>query len=264
MLSAHLIDVPGREPRMHRAVALPEDDARLLDGVGLEATPDLVRIPHHHLIEGHAHFVGGVAAKMLVGQEENLLASVPCPLQRRRRIRRGADHAAMLAAEGLNRRGGVDVGDGNDGGVAEHLLQIGPALFELIRRGHVGHRTAGGEIGQDHLLVRAAQDVGTLGHEVHAAKHDELGVGMLAHLAGKLVGIADVVGELDHFVALIVVTEDHQAAAEGRFGRGNAAVHFLVGKAEIAFGQRLPLGNIRLLVVGQQRDQHRRLLDITR
>ena len=139
---------------------------------------------------------------------------------------------------------------------AEHLLEIGPALLELIRRGHVGHRAAGGEIGQDHLLMRAAEHVGALGHEVHAAEDDELGVGMLADLAGELVGVADVVGELDHFVALIVVTEDHQAAAERRLGRGDAAVHLLVGQAEIALGQRLPLGDVLLLVFGQQRNQH--------
>ena len=59
-----------------------------------------------------------------------------------------------------------------------------------------------------------AQHVGALGHEVHAAEDDELGVGMPADFAGELVGVADVVGELDHLVALVVVAEDHQPAAE--------------------------------------------------
>ena len=62
---------------------------------------------------------------------------------------------------------------------AEHLLEIAPAHLELIGIGHVGHRAAGGEVRQDHLLMRRAQHVGALGHEVHAAEHDELGVGML-------------------------------------------------------------------------------------
>ena len=36
-----------------------------------------------------------------------------------------------------------------------HLLEIAPAQFELIGSRHVGHRTAGGEVGQDHLLMSA-------------------------------------------------------------------------------------------------------------
>ena len=75
-------------------------------------------------------------------------------LQRRRGIRRRADDAAVLAAEGFDRRGGVDVGDGNDAGDA-HLLEIAPAHLELIDVGHVGHRAAGGEVRQDDLLVIA-------------------------------------------------------------------------------------------------------------
>ena len=100
-----------------------------------------------------------------------------------------------------------------------------------------------------------AQHVGALRHEVHAAEDDELGVGMLADLARELVGIAGVVGELDHFVALIVMAEDDEPAAERRLRGGDAAVHLLVGQAEVALGQRLALGDVLLLVLGQQRNQ---------
>ena len=110
----------------------------------------------------------------------------------------------------------------------DHLLEVGPALFELIGRGHVGHRAARGEIREDHLLMVAAEDVGAFRHEMHAAEDDELSVWMPADLAGELVGVADVVGELDDLVALIVMAEDHKPAAEGGPGGGNAAVHLLV------------------------------------
>ena len=158
MLRADVLDLPHREPRVHRAVALPEDHARALDRVRLEAAPDLVRIPDDHLVERHAHLVGGVAAEMLIGQEQNPLAALPRPLQRRRRVRRRADDAAVLAAERFDRGGGIDVGDRDDrrrSGEHAHLLEIAPAQLELIGRGHVGHRAAGREVRQDHLLMSA-------------------------------------------------------------------------------------------------------------
>ena len=54
---------------------------------------------------------------------------------------------------------------------------------------------------------------------------------MLRDVMGELVRIAGVIGELDHFVALIVVAENDEAASELRFGSRNAGVHFLVGQA---------------------------------
>ena len=124
-----------REARVHRAVALPENDARALDGVRLEAAPDLVRIPDDHLVERHAHLVGGVAAEMLIGQKQNALAALPRPAQRRRGVRRRADDAAALAAERLDRRRGVDVGDRHRRlAPTTHLLEVAPAHLELIGR----------------------------------------------------------------------------------------------------------------------------------
>ena len=83
---------------------------------GVEAAPDLVRIPHDHLVERHAHLERGVAAEMLVGQHQQLLAVLPRPLHHRRGIGRGADDAAVLADERFDRRGRIDVGDRNDAG----------------------------------------------------------------------------------------------------------------------------------------------------
>ena len=135
-----------------------------------------------------------------------------------------------------------------------HLLEIVPAHLELVGLGHVGHRAAGGEVRQDHLLVRRAEHVGALGHEVHAAEDDELGVGMLADLVGELERVAGVVGELDHLVALVVMAEDDEPAAERRPGRGDARVHLLVGQTEVALGQRLALADV-LFLVGRQEQE---------
>jgi len=104
--------------------------------------------------------------------------------------------------------------------------------------------------------MAGAEHVGALGHEVHAAEDDELGVGMLADLLRQLEGIAGVVGELDDFVALVMMTEDDQPRAERAFGGGDAQVHVLVGQTEVRVRQRLALADVRLLVVGQQRNQH--------
>ena len=203
-----------REPHVHRAVALPEDQARALELVARQAAERLERIPDDHLVERHAHLPRGVAAEVLVRQEQDLLALLPAPLQRRRGVRRGADGAAALADERLDRRGGVDVGDRHRARGHAHLLQLGPADLELIRRDHVGHRAAGGEVRQDDLLVRQPEDVGALGHEVHAAEDDVLGARVLGDLARELERVAGVVGEADHLVALVVVAEDDESIAE--------------------------------------------------
>ena len=262
---------------MHRTVPLPQDDARGAHRLGSKTTPGLVRIPHHHLVERHAHLVGRVAPQVLVGQKDDLLAALPGPRQRGGGVRRSADDAPVFTDERLDGRRGVDVRDWNNRGPAkaghyaylplprylpvpavptsQHLPQFVPARLELLGFGHVGHRATGREVGQHHLLVRCAQHVGALGHEVHAAEHDELGVGMGRHPLRQLVRIADVVGEANDLVALIVMTEDHQPRSERGFGRGDAAIHLLVAKADVPLRQRLPLGQVALLVVGKKGDE---------
>ena len=58
--------------------------------------------------------------------------------------------------------------------------------------------------------MRRRKHVGALGHEVHAAEDDELRFGVFRDLAGEAERVADVVGELDHLVALIVMAEDDE------------------------------------------------------
>ena len=40
------------------------------------AALQLIRVPHHHLVERNAHGVAGVASQVLIGQEEDLLVAV--------------------------------------------------------------------------------------------------------------------------------------------------------------------------------------------
>ncbi len=100
-------------------------------------------------------------------------------------VGRRADDAAVTADEALDRGGGVHVGDRDHGDeavrvdgleVAVDVCELLPALLDLVDVGHVGHRAPGGEVGQDDGLVGAGQEVGGLGHEVHAAEDDRLGL----------------------------------------------------------------------------------------
>ena len=66
------------------------------------------------------------------------------------------------------------------------------------------------------------EDVRGLGHEVHAAEQDELGLGPRGRLARELEGVARDVGELDDLVALVVVAQHERAAAQGGAGGAGA------------------------------------------
>src|SRR5262249_26525551 len=232
MLRAQLLDLPDRKPRMHGAVPLPQNQSCVPDRFWLESTPHFMRVPYDHFVEWNAHLVGRVPAEMLIGQKENFLAALPRPFQRRRGVRRCADDTTTLAAKRFNGRCGVDVSNWNDLSLADNGIRVGashrsaivakaddirqfaPAHLELLGLGHVRHRTTGRQIRKDHLLVIGAQDISALGHEVHAAEHDELGIRMLSYMTRELVRIAGVISELDHFVALIVMTKNHETSPE--------------------------------------------------
>ena len=77
-----------------------------------------------------------------------------------------------------------------------------------------------------------------LGHEVHAAERDHLGVG-LRRLLREAERIADEVGHVLHLGQLVVVREDHGAALggeraylglQGRDGLEREEVHWTVSK----------------------------------
>ena len=74
MLPADGLNLPRGEALVNRAVPFPQDHLRALHLLGIESAEDLVRIPDDHLVERDAHLVRGVAAEMLIGQEQHLLA----------------------------------------------------------------------------------------------------------------------------------------------------------------------------------------------
>ena len=126
-------------------------------------------------------------------------------------LRRRADGPAVAAHERLQCGRGVHVGDRDDpldvGDSGDRL----PRLLDRVDVGHVGHRAAGVEVGEDHLLVVAGEDVGRFGHEVDAAEHDVLGRRRCRRPCGT--GRSESprhVGPAHHLVALVVVAEDHQ------------------------------------------------------
>src|SRR5439155_2136956 len=103
--------------------------------------------------------------------------------------------------------GGVDVGDGHHPLDVDDAGQGVPALLDLVGVGHVGHGTAGVQVGEHDPLVGPGEDVGRLGHEVHAAEHDVGGLAVLGRVAGQLQGVAPGVGPADDLIALVVVAE---------------------------------------------------------
>ena len=128
--------------------------------------------------------------------------------------------------------------------------------LELIDRRHVGHRAPGRQIRQEHGLVRRAEHVRALGHEVDAAEDDEVRVTAGRGVLRELQRVAGVVGEPDHLVALVVMPEDHEPIAECRFGGGDAQLHLLVRQPQIALGQRLAVGEAGLFVSGEKVQIH--------
>jgi hypothetical protein len=143
---------------------------------------------------------------VLVGQKQNALAARKGPLEGGSRIRRRAHQPAALAAKGFDRGSRVHVRQRDRFPGQTQPLERIPAGFHLRDFGHIGHRTAGIQVGQDYLLARVAEHVGTFGHEVNAAEKDVPRIGFCGDLR-ELVAVAGRVGEADHFVALVVVAE---------------------------------------------------------
>ena len=229
VLGARLVDLPAGELGVHRAETAPQDEARLgpeaADVLALQVLGPVV--PFGHGVERHAHRVTGVAAEVLVREEEHPGLPGPGPLEHAPGVGGGAHHAAARPAERLERRRRVHVGDGDER-VAVHPGQALPGLLDILHDRHVGHRAAGLEVGKDHGLPRLPEDIGRLGHEVHAAEHDELGLGAARRKLGELEGVAAEVSELDHALALVMVPEDHGAAPQRPLG-GPGALADLCG-----------------------------------
>ena len=124
----------------------------------------------------------------------------------------------MLADECFDRGAAVHVGDGNDQLVRAGLLELFPAIQCLIEVGHVSHRATGAEVREDDSDLWPGENVGGLGHEVHAAEDDVLGLGLVGGLSRKFETVAGEVGEIDDGILLIVVSQHYQSASKGLLG----------------------------------------------
>src|SRR5205814_7136527 len=114
MLAADALNLLRREALMNRAIALPEDNARVANRFRRVSAKILVGIPDDHLVKRDAHAIPGVAAKVLVWKEENFLASFEGPVHDSRGVGAGANRAAVLAGEGFDGCSRVHVGDRDD------------------------------------------------------------------------------------------------------------------------------------------------------
>jgi hypothetical protein len=70
----------------------------------------------------------------------------------------------------------------------------------------VFQRATGVHVGQDHCLFRR-KNLGHLGHELHAAERDHIGVG-LRRLARQFQRIADEIGQILQFRLLVIMRQD--------------------------------------------------------
>ena len=245
-------DLVNGEALMDRAEAVPEDDLRVFELGGRVAAEGFAGVPERHLLERDAHGLGGVAAEVLVRKKEDTLAALEGPAEHGRGVGGGADDAAVLAAEALQGGGAVHVGDRDDwlaaacvGGGAEHIVNFVPGGLDGVQVGHVGHRAAGGEVGEDDGLVGAGEHVGGFGHEVDAAEDDSLRPGTSTRGVSELEAVAEEVGVLHDLVALVEVAEDDDAVAEGVLGSADAEVELPGGGVAVLGGKHTLARGVR-------------------
>ena len=163
-----------------------------LHSASAEAAELEAGVPHPHVVVAVAHGAcrccgrGAGRGRTAPCRRRRWRPPTPCPPARPGpapsrgwpgrwwRCRRRRRCAPTNAFEGGAR---VHVGDRDHPVDVDHGGERLPGLLDLVEVGHVGHRAAGVQVGEDHLLVVAGEDVGRLGHEVHAAEHDVLGLG---------------------------------------------------------------------------------------
>src|SRR5215831_10107871 len=228
MLAADARDLFRREPLVHGAVTLPQDDACLLHCISGVSAEFLVGIPNNHFFKGDSHAIAGIASEMLVGKEKYLFTVFKSPFQDGRSVGAGANRAVAFPGKRLDGRGRVHVAYRNDLVGIRDGGKFVPASFHLADVGHIGHGAAGVQIRQHDDLMLAAKNVRAFGHEVDTAEDDVAGVG-LGSLERKFQGITAKVCKFDDFVALVVVPEDDDVFAQAGLGVGDAFVQGVVG-----------------------------------
>ena len=186
-------------------MTFPENDAAVGDLLWGQAAARFFRVEDDHLIQRDAHFVRGVSAQVLVGEEDDFFTLGKCPAEDRTSVAAGATGPAVAATKGFDVGGGVDIRNRDDIGLALFGEEV-PGVFEGVQLGHVGHAAPGGQIGQDDGDAVIGKDVGGLGHEMDAAEDDEVGLFLLGADLRKLQAVAGEVGEANDFILLVVVT----------------------------------------------------------
>ena len=150
-------------------------------------------VPQQHLAAGH---LVDIAAQVAVGREDNLLL-----LGQRAHQLLGVAAGAYKVAEGLDFSRAVDV-------AYHHVVGVlGLELGKVVGLAALGQRAAGFHVGQQHLAARV-ENLGRLGHEMHAAEDNDVGRGLLGPLCQRQ-AVAYVVGKLLYLVTLVVVTQYH-------------------------------------------------------
>ena len=76
------------------------------------------------------------------------------------------------------------------------------------------------------------QHVGAFRHEMYAAENNVFRAGARGFLR-QLVGVAAKIGKADHFIALVMVAQNHRARAKFASGRGNARIHGVIGEYKV-------------------------------
>jgi hypothetical protein len=75
-------------------------------------------------------------------------------------------------------------------------------------------------MGQQHFLMRRAQDIGGLGHKMDPAKNKKFPVPDRRRLAGEFERITAEIGKPEHPVLHIMMTEDQNAIGQFLFAPG--------------------------------------------
>ena len=106
--------------------------------------------------------------------------------------------------------------------------------FDLTDLSHVCHGASGIEIRKDGCLPGPGENVGTLRHEVHAAK-DNIFAACACGLLRQFVGVTAKIGEADYLVTLVMVPKNDDIAPKFLSGRTNAVIHGVIGENQIIF-----------------------------
>ena len=171
------------------------------------------------LVFRHGERLGRVPPEVIVGEEEDRLASLEVMREQLPGVARGADGAARGAGEGLHVGIGVHVGQGDQGELAGRANRgegrRGPGAVD-----HVGHGAGRRRVGDEDPDPFPRKDRRALGHESDPRQDDVLRP-CAAGLQGQLVGVADEVGLRDYLGTLVMVGGDDHRCAELASQRGD-------------------------------------------